>query len=72
MQMLEAAWDRGIDNRDMANVFSSSDSQRIIGKVLLEKYPILQRKLLCIVGEECDNDTAYAQPLRGSRGCVKC
>ncbi|KAI1980651.1 hypothetical protein LOZ51_001865 [Ophidiomyces ophidiicola] len=75
MEMLKAAWDRGVNTWDTANVFSNGDSERIIGKTL-KKYQIprhkvvLITKVFCTVGEQRDNAMAYAEPLRGAKDYV--
>ncbi|KAL5364126.1 Aldo/keto reductase [Aspergillus floccosus] len=75
MAMLKAAWDRGVNTWDTANVFSNGDSERIIGKAL-KKYEIprhkvvLITKVFCTVGEARDNAMAYAEPLRGTKEYV--
>ncbi|KAL6834302.1 Aldo/keto reductase [Trichoderma sp. SZMC 28015] len=75
MKMLKAAWDRGINTWDTANVFSNGDSERIIGKAL-KKYNIPRHKVViitkvfCTVGENLDNAMAFAEPLRGTKEYV--
>ncbi|GIK07518.1 hypothetical protein Aspvir_003184 [Aspergillus viridinutans] len=75
MKMLKAAWDRGINTWDTANVFSNGDSEKIIGKAL-RKYEIPRHKVViitkvfCTVGEHADNAMAYAGPLRGTKEYV--
>ncbi|PKX88423.1 aldo/keto reductase [Aspergillus novofumigatus IBT 16806] len=75
MKMLKAAWDRGINTWDTANIFSNGDSEKIIGKAL-RKYEIPRHKVViitkvfCTVGEHADNAMAYAGPLRGTKEYV--
>ncbi|KAJ5190084.1 hypothetical protein N7472_009098 [Penicillium cf. griseofulvum] len=75
LKLLKAAWDRGINTWDTANVFSNGRSEAIIGKAL-KKYDIprhkvvLITKVFCTVGEHMDNAMAYAAPLRGTKEYV--
>jgi aryl-alcohol dehydrogenase-like predicted oxidoreductase len=39
MEVLKAAWDRGLTTFDTANIYSNGESERIIGK-FLKKAPI--------------------------------
>ncbi|KAF3396444.1 Aldo-keto reductase dtxS3 [Penicillium rolfsii] len=74
-RLLKAAWDRGINTWDTANVFSNGQSETIIGKAI-KKHQIprhkvvLITKVFCTVGEHGDNAMAYAAPLRGTKEYV--
>jgi aryl-alcohol dehydrogenase-like predicted oxidoreductase len=74
-RLLKAAWDRGINTWDTANVFSNGMSEKIIGNAI-KKHQIPRHKLVlitkvfCTVGEHGDNAMAYAAPLRGTKEYV--
>ncbi|KAL0572280.1 hypothetical protein V5O48_009682 [Marasmius crinis-equi] len=66
LEILKAAWDRGINTIDTANLYSNGESERIIG-VFLEKYNIPRNQI--IIATKCYGITAdkpsiraYAQP----------
>ncbi|KAJ7926776.1 NADP-dependent oxidoreductase domain-containing protein [Mycena leptocephala] len=45
MEVLKAAWDRGLTTFDTANIYSNGESERIIGK-FLKKYEIPREKVI--------------------------
>ena len=75
LNMIKAAWDRGINTWDTGNIFSNGDSERIIGKAL-KKFNIPRHKVIIMtkvfatVGEHPENAMAFAEPLRGSKDYV--
>ncbi|KAK1218344.1 hypothetical protein PQX77_018986 [Marasmius sp. AFHP31] len=75
LEILKAAWDRGINTIDTANLYSNGESERIIG-VFLEKYNIPRHQI--IIASKCyglvadkPGIRAYADPsLRDHRQYV--
>jgi aryl-alcohol dehydrogenase-like predicted oxidoreductase len=45
LEVLKAAWDRGLNTIDTANVYSSGDSERVVGK-FIKKYNIPREKII--------------------------
>ncbi|KAG7087292.1 hypothetical protein E1B28_013270 [Marasmius oreades] len=61
LEILKAAWDRGINTIDTANVYSNGESERIVG-VFLEKYKIPRNQV--IIASKCNNLVADAPGIR--------
>ena len=47
MEILKAAWDRGVTTIDTSNLYSNGDSERIIGR-FLKKYDIPRQRVLIL------------------------
>lgn len=75
LPLLKAAWDRGVNTWDTANIYSNGDSERVIAKAIKE-YNIPRHKLVLMskafscVGEEQFNAYHILDDLRRSKDYV--
>ncbi|KAL0068894.1 hypothetical protein AAF712_003887 [Marasmius tenuissimus] len=75
VEILKAAWDRGINTIDTANVYSNGESERIVA-VFLEKYNIPRHQVIIatkcfgLVGDEPGIRTALKPELRSQQKYV--
>ncbi|KAL1713408.1 NADP-dependent oxidoreductase domain-containing protein [Schizophyllum commune] len=66
LPILKAAWDRGINTIDTANLYSNGDSERIVAR-FIEKYQIPREEIVIstkcwgLVGKGPDHDTITSQ-----------
>jgi len=75
LPLLKAAWDRGINTWDTANLYSNGESERIIGKAI-KKYNIPRHRLVILskcfmlTHDELDVYTPFNPNLRNTRDYV--
>ncbi|KAK0209896.1 NADP-dependent oxidoreductase domain-containing protein [Armillaria fumosa] len=62
LPILKAAWDKGINTIDTANVYSNGESERIIG-VFMEKYQIPREEI--IIATKCHRIVGKTTSIRG-------
>jgi len=61
LEILQAAWERGINTVDTANVYSNGESERVVGK-FIQKYNIPRERI--IIATKCFGLVGHTRSLR--------
>ena len=75
IELLKAAWDRGVTTIDTANVYSNGESERVIGR-FLQKYNIPRHRVViltkcyCLTHDEVEEMPLFKPELEDTRDYV--
>ncbi|KAJ7591997.1 NADP-dependent oxidoreductase domain-containing protein, partial [Mycena floridula] len=75
IKLLKAAWDRGLNTIDTANMYSNGESERVIGK-FIKKYEIprsqiiIASKCFCLVSDKIEEHIFFMPHLKETRRYV--
>ncbi|KAJ7679120.1 NADP-dependent oxidoreductase domain-containing protein [Mycena polygramma] len=75
LEVMKAAWDVGINTYDTANMYSNGESERIIGKFMLQnniprENVVIITKIFCLVGPDVASRVAFNPSMPNTRTYV--